>query len=213
MLDQRQIENNWATFIGLMVGSKNPTMKSIMQMCDALKEDHMLDGRTYAGFFNAPAGVGQHHCYCGGLVEHLIEMYETYDRLRYMLPSVSKAEVNDDYVLMAIIAHDLHKAYRTYHYLEDHEKTGKNENRVFGYAEVSETKLLTQDQHSAMLLSVHDVKLPLIVLNSLYCSEGGYKKSPPRETSALAKLVYLLDEFSSNVLYRMENPRKGIDYI
>jgi hypothetical protein len=64
-----------------------------------------------------------------------------------------------------------------------------------------------------MLLSMHDVKLPLIVLNSLYCSEGGYKKSPPKEVSALAKLVYLLDEFSSNVIYRIENPRKGIDYV
>lgn len=213
MLNKEQIEENWKVLQELIANRLGDYSQSFLAMCEELADDFTIDGATYAGFVNAPAGVGQHHNYFGGLVEHLLEMWQVYVQLKPMLPAETKAEVDDAKVLMAIIVHDLHKSYLNYRVLNDDEKTGKNEKRFFAYAERPETRLLNQDQHSALVLSRHTVQLPLIVWNSLYCSEGGYKENPPKDVSALAKLVYLLDEFSSNVIYRMANPRAGVDYI
>jgi hypothetical protein len=181
MLNNEQIECNWAELLEL-AKMHNPSYK----MCVGLENDRMAKNCKVAGFKNAPAGVGQHHHYPGGLVEHLLEMWKVFQQLSPILPSETTAEMRDSDVFLAILIHDLHKAYKTYRYLNIEEKVGKNEHRTFAYSDLPHTKLLTADQQSAMILSMYNVNPPLIVLNSLYCSEGGYKEAPPNACSALA---------------------------
>jgi len=162
-------------------------------MLKALKNDIVYDDVLYLGLCNAPAAKANHHAYLGGLVDHYLEMWSIFKDLD---PSI----LNDDILITSarvfegIILHDLHKAWA--HFVHDVSvPSGLN------YGKHPSSNLLTQDQKSVYIASRY-VELDIIQLNSVYHSEGGWAASPPRWGSALSKLLYLLDELSSNVKTR-----------
>jgi 3'-5' exoribonuclease len=70
----------------------------------ALAQAFYMDEKIMRGFFEAPAGVRQHHAYIGGLLEHVVTMMDGAERL---LPLY--ANVNRDQLLMGIFLHDIGK--------------------------------------------------------------------------------------------------------
>lgn len=213
MLTEEQMRRNFASLVaragdistgGFLEGH------SWSDMLLDLGPSMTYDGKFYLGLMGAPAAKGNHHAYQGGLVEHLLQMWDTYWSLKEngILPTGDPL-ITDANVLKGIIVHDLHKAWATF-VVDGTVDTGLN------YGKHPSSSMLTNDQKSMYILNRAGVKLDLIISNVLYCSEGGWAASPPRWCSTLAKLVYLLDEWSGNVTSRIEagthiNVREKLD--
>lgn len=161
----------------------------------ALADDEEFDGVTYLGLRNAPAGKGNHHAWEGGLVAHMLEMWDTYLYWKEFPLLPPDPLITDANVLKGIIVHDLHKAWCEF-VRDPAVDTGLN------YGKHPSGNLVGNDQKSMYILNQHGVKIDLVICNVLYCSEGGWAKAPPRWCTTLSKLVYLLDEFSGNVMSR-----------
>jgi hypothetical protein len=64
------------------------------------------------------------------------------------------------------------------------------------------SSLLTKDVKSLYLAQQFGIMLNVYQLNALFNSEGGWAQNPPKWNSVLGKVLYLLDEISSNVTAR-----------
>jgi hypothetical protein len=202
-LSPQRIEENWLDLSQLIV-RHIPDFRDQQAHLSMLRilESDTIDADlnvTFLGFKRAPAAKGNHHAFEGGLVYHLLEMWSVYEGLcRHALNHKMDPQfVNDERVLKAIIYHDLHKAYRTY-------KLVSEDPWQCDYAKDPEEDLMTTDIKSLWLLNHLDIKLDPQQLNALCWAEGGFSKIKPWDCSVLAKLCYLLDEMSGNVLARME---------
>lgn len=187
---------NFSTLLNLVDTTiPEPTRFKLLAMFESLKDDRESpNGKTYMGLMNAPASAAAHHDYKGGLVKHYLEMYGF---ARQLNSSFGFAEKD---VLLAIIAHDIHKASYNYEYT-DAEKT------KFTYSSHPVYDLLTKNQRSFMLFAEHGIVLDLYQANALFSSEGGYNKEAPKMNTPFSKFIYLLDELSANVLNRIEQQR------
>jgi len=157
-------------------------------------QDDSDDG--YLGLLNAPAAKENHHPYLGGLVKHMLEMWDFWKVIGPFLEEqvslTGKVVITDELVLKGILIHDLHKAWRTF----------KLQNDSIVYGDDPSDKLMTNNIKSIYILMRDGISLSMLEMNVLSCSEGGWAESPPKWCTPLAKLVYLLDEFSGNVLAR-----------
>jgi 3'-5' exoribonuclease len=70
----------------------------------ALVECFLMDDEFTRGFCQAPAGIRNHHAYIGGLLEHVVNILETADRILPLYP-----DVNRDILLMGVFLHDIGK--------------------------------------------------------------------------------------------------------
>lgn len=183
---------------------------AVVSMLNSLKFDCTVlergNSKVYLGMRDAPASKGFHHAYKGGLVQHYLEMLSAWETLGgwivKQLGDVSKPVEEQPFdfthwmVLQGVVFHDLHKAHLTY--VEDPASpSGLN------YGNHASDLALTADQKTCYLLSKHGIQPTWQVLNALYNSEGGYAKNPPKTASSFAKLLYVLDELSANVVSRL----------
>lgn len=207
--------NELKRLVSRYLGSK--LGQNILSMLDDLQSDETDNGLLYAGFENAPAAVGNHHACKGGLVAHYLEMWNIWQGIKgtllstilftYSDPVIGHSRINDSDILIGILIHDLHKARFTFRYTtdEDRSKDKKNLNREFVYGSHPSNTMLTNNQKTAHILTHYSVDLDLVLLNCLYNSEGGFASERPKDTSILAKIVYVLDELSSNVSDRLSS--------
>lgn len=180
----------WREFIEL---TEHVLGSQWVRMLYGLAPDVTFESQVFAGFRCAPAAKGYHHAYLGGLVAHYLEMWYFWDKLR---ASVDRdLLLTDRNVLQGIIMHDLHKGWTTYVYDKEIESG-------FNYGKHPSSSMLTDDQKSVYILTKAGIVPDLLMLNVLFNSEGGWAKSPPRWSSTLAKMVYILDELSGNVRAR-----------
>jgi 3'-5' exoribonuclease len=82
---------------GKLRGLRNHHLKALAEVF--LMDEHFLDT-----FSRAPAGVRQHHAYLGGLLEHVVNLLETAERVLPLYPDVDR-----DLVLMGLFLHDVGK--------------------------------------------------------------------------------------------------------
>src|SRR5581483_10030046 len=90
----------------------------------ALAECFLIDHELMSGFCKAPAGVRNHHAYLGGLIEHVVTLMESADRIAPLYP-----ELNHDLLLMGIFLHDIGKVRelsydRAFHYTDEGQLIG-----------------------------------------------------------------------------------------
>jgi 3'-5' exoribonuclease len=69
-----------------------------------LAECFLMDRDFTEGFCKAPAGVRNHHAYLGGLLEHVVTLMESADRIAPLYP-----DLNRDLLLMGVFLHDIGK--------------------------------------------------------------------------------------------------------
>lgn len=82
---------------GLLMRLSNPHLR-------ALVECFLMDAEFVDGYCKVPAGVRNHHAYIGGLLEHVVRMLESADRLAPLYP-----ELDRDLLLTGIFLHDIGK--------------------------------------------------------------------------------------------------------
>jgi hypothetical protein len=172
-----------------------------LKLLDGLEHDQPYDDKEahllMLGFKRAPAAKRNHHACEGGLVIHLLEMWDLWVGMRHSIIPTVGDHVTDDRVLKAILYHDLHKAYRTFVLMP-----GEVWKVEYAYQDWSE-RLVTHEIKSLFLLMQAGIAPDLLQLNAFLLAEGGYAKIKPSATSVLAKVVYLLDELSGNVRSRV----------
>lgn len=214
-LRQQQIDANWNRLL-VLIETYSSQPRNLTALLSGLEVDIPVErdtdkpalidaqGRTVThelllGFKRAPAAKGNHHAFEGGLVHHILEMWDHWCLIRDNYPQFEKAEpyISDDRVLTAIIAHDLHKAYRTF-------KMVNQDPWLAEYADDDTDTLMTHDTKTLWILGKFAVRMDKEQMNALLWAEGGFSEIKPKWTSVLAKLCYLLDEFSGNVLARLE---------
>jgi len=195
----RDVNKNYGALKSLIHGACPPrTANSLITMLDTLAADIPHDDGLLLGFINAPAAKRNHHAYLGGLVVHCIEMWYVWlNKLKKDFPFSD--HINDRRIMEGIIYHDLHKAYRTF------QLKSMNPWEVVYLRDDPESELLTWETKTLWLLQYHGIKLDVEQYNALLWSEGGWAKIQPKWCSVLAKTLYLIDEYSGNVLSRMED--------
>lgn len=172
-------------------------------LCDVrLKYGRTVDFKYRPGLMAAPAGKGIHHSEPGGLVIHLTEMLTFLPQVFEMI-GMPLYQEHYWHAQMAIVLHDLHKAYECFEWLPEEKK--------FQYSTNYHTTHLTKNQLTTYLISRYVPNLPIEVHHILHCSEGGWAENPPKETSVAAKAAYLCDELSV-LKWRASNNRIDSNY-
>jgi len=69
-----------------------------------LAECFLLDEALMSKYTRAPAGVKNHHAYCGGLLEHVVNLMEVVHRIADLYPAMDA-----DILLMGVFLHDIGK--------------------------------------------------------------------------------------------------------
>ena len=168
-----------------------------LQMLDALAPDQQIGPQLYLGLERAPAGKRNHHDFEGGLVAHLLEMWETYEVLKGHFSQLEDGvHVTPARVLKGILYHDLHKAYQCF-VLKSVQPWATE------YGLNASELLAGKTAKTFLILSQHGIVLDEEQINAICWSEGGWAELKPRWHSVLSKLCYLLDEFSGNCLDRV----------
>lgn len=172
-------------------------------MLQSLKRDPIdnTDAFYLLGMLRAPAAKGNHHAFEGGMVYHYLEMWEAWLGMRGGVVGRDE-QVTDERILCGIINHDLHKAWRTYQLLS-------REPWMCQYAADWTDKLLEISLRapdgvikSLYILQRNRVSLDEIDYNVILNAGGGFSRTQTYWCSVVAKLCYLLDELSGNVIGR-----------
>ncbi|MGC1273229.1 MAG: HD domain-containing protein [Planctomycetaceae bacterium] len=93
-------------------GETPARLDRMRELLDTLSNPHLAalvdafwnDDAFMAAFAQAPAGVKAHHAYRGGLVEHVLNILETAERVKDLYPSLDR-----DVLLTGIFLHDIGK--------------------------------------------------------------------------------------------------------
>lgn len=201
-LTAAQRESNWLELLSLIDVYMSPenAAKWKAMLLDLAGDGETETGEILLGFYRAPAASGNHHAYEGGLVAHLLEMWRVHFALRNSFPQLTECapHVTDERVLTAILAHDLHKVYRTFILVSQPDEPWK-----VRYADEASDMLTTHDIKSLAILMRHGISMDDEQLNAFCLAEGGWSSIKPKWTTVLAKYCYLLDEMSGNVLARI----------
>jgi hypothetical protein len=177
---------------------------SYNRLLSGLRHDRSNNGTRILGLYRAPASKDRHHDFEGGLIAHLLQMWHIWTGLRSVIRAGTEgthSQLNDSNVWRAILHHDLNKVYR-YQLISvpgwavDYANTGDRLDTLLG----STHKKLS-------LLMQYDIPLSPVLHNALICSEGGYSTDRPHAGTVFAKVVYLLDELSANVIDRLDAGR------
>lgn len=205
------LEDNWNALFELLDLHLSPSVASAYDaMLKELKDDVNVDGKLLLGALRAPAAKGNHHAHEGGWCFHILELWWVWDNyLRAMTREGQGPDspIADEVILKGIINHDLHKTWRTYELLEtDPWKTQ--------YAEDLTDKLLGNNLRSPrgthknlFMLQQHGIKLTMEDYNVILNAEGGWSETQTYWCTVAAKMAYLLDECSGNILGRISTGR------
>lgn len=181
------------------------------QLLNALRHDRNLGGVRYLGMYRAPASKNRHHNVEGGLVKHLLQMWELWLDFRSILRGhhvQQHPELNDSNIWKCILHHDLNKVWK-YRLMEQDEKGRNNAGWAVDYSDEPLSPLLGADVNKVIfLLNQQGITLSVPLFNALITAEGGFSQSPrPKVESVLAKVAYLLDDMSANVIDRLQTNR------
>jgi hypothetical protein len=207
---QARLENNWNRLEyltrSLLVNKLHDVEQhaSYVRMLNDLRQDRTVYGETLLGLYRAPASKNRHHDCEGGLVAHLVQMWDLWTGLRSVIKGQvgvwMHAQLSDQNMWLAILHHDLNKIWKY--------KLVSGSPWQVDYANTDRTSALLGDTSKSMwLLQHYDIKLSIPLYNALIVAEGGFSKVRPHAESVLAKVAYLIDELSANVVDRMLTDR------
>jgi len=201
-LRKRSPEDNFNELINL-VGEvvQGDRAADIVDMMEAIASDSQTLEGTILGFIHAPAAKRNHHAYIGGLVVHLLEMWAVWEE-RFRQDFEQTTEINDRRILEGVIFHDLHKAFETFIAMKP---SPGLESQIIYLRDDPDNESLTWATKTLWILQWHEIPLDNRQYSALLWSEGGWAETPPKWCSVLAKVLYLMDEYSGNVLSRMQD--------
>ncbi len=170
----------------ILLSIKDPGLRTLMQF---FIEDPVIR----EGLSRAPAGVKLHHAYHGGLLEHIVNLLETAERIIDLYPSVDR-----DVLLVGIYLHDLGKVRElgyetTFVYTDEGQLIG---HLVIGVEMLNE-KLILAEQ--ALGRRIHEGKV-LRVKHMIVSHHGTYEfGSPKLPMTPEAIFLHHLDNLDAKV--------------
>jgi len=171
-------------------------------MLNDLRNDTLTMGDTgyVLGMERAPASQSRHHAREGGLVAHILQMWDLWSgglksTIAAQCGLVDYVE-DSSFVWRAILHHDLNKVWK-------YELKSLDPWEV-DYAKDPLTAILTDTHKSLYLLAKHDIFLPVVLHSALITAEGGFSATHPKTESVFSKVIYILDELSANVVDRLQ---------
>jgi 3'-5' exoribonuclease len=189
----KDIEKLTSRLREILLAIDDSSLRSLMECF--LVDDALMDNLT-----RAPAGVKAHHAYHGGLLEHIVNLLETADRIRDLYPSI-----DFDLLLAGIFLHDLGKVREM-----DYETTFvyTDEGQLLGHMTIA-IELLNEKIAEVEKLTVEDfpqetaLRLKHMILSHHGSYEHGSSKLPMTpEAIALHHLDNLdakVHEFSRSI--------------
>lgn len=202
------LDANWERFRALTANTitSHDIKHAYLRMIDDLREDRRLDHTcTLLGLYRAPGSKERHHAVEGGLIIHLLEMFEIWKDLREIIRRRvlhMHIHLDDQSIWLAILHHDLNKIWK-YQLISEAPwmvDYGNQRDRI--------EYMLGGTNKSLWLLAKYGIRLSLPLHNALICAEGGFSETPrPHTETVLAKVAYILDEMSANVVNRLQHGR------
>jgi 3'-5' exoribonuclease len=95
----KNIDELWQTLTDYVASFQNPHLKSLVQA-------FMSDPEIAAAYRNAPAAKTLHHAYIGGLLDHVVSLFNSCDLVCRNYP-----QVNRDLLLTGVFLHDIGKIH------------------------------------------------------------------------------------------------------
>jgi hypothetical protein len=163
-----------------------------------------LTSTMLLGLYRAPGSKNRHHNVEGGLVKHLLQMWGVWMSMRPLLREAGGSHplLTDENIWKCILHHDLNKVWKYKLFWPELSPTPALE-----YAGELDrmTYFLGDTNKTICILGKYGITLNIPLLNALVNAEGGYSPGPRTQTeTVLAKLAYLLDEMSANVIDRLQ---------
>lgn len=168
-------------------------------MLEMLRADQVFGEECALGLYRAPASQSRHHAFEGGLVAHLLQMFDIWVELGLALrtqTALPEYLTDNAFVWRAILHHDLNKVWKYKLVTADPWKVD--------YAPDPLSKLLTDTHKSLQILGRMHITLPVVLHSALITAEGGFSATRPKVESVFSKVIYLLDELSANVVDRLQ---------
>ena len=126
----KDIGELWQTLAGFVATFQNPYLK-------ALVEAFMSDPEIAEAFRNAPAAKTLHHAYIGGLLDHVVSLFQSCDLVCRNYP-----QVNRDLLLTGAFLHDIGKIHElTYNRSFSYSTRGQLLGHMIIELEMLQTKL------------------------------------------------------------------------
>jgi len=209
MTDEITLDNQWREVVRLTNDllierhSDQEMHSKYMMLLNDLRHDKCMGDKIVLGMYRAPASKDRHHNVEGGLTLHLLQMYNAWEILREGIVR-RKGELHPCFteanVWRAILHHDLNKVWR-YEFIQH------NPWKVDYYELDRPAELLGAMSKSQWIIQSYGIRLSLPLANALICAEGGYSHTRPRAETVFAKVLYLCDELSANVIDRLDTDR------
>src|SRR5690349_7912553 len=95
----KNIDELWQTLAGYVASFQNQHLKALIQA-------FMADPEIAQAYRNAPAAKTLHHAYIGGLLDHVVSLFNSCD-----LVSRNYPQINRDLLLTGVFLHDIGKIY------------------------------------------------------------------------------------------------------
>lgn len=215
MTDTNILASNWMRIMTMthnILGHDAVLFNKYRTMLSQLKDDRIVPNRdptkpdiALLGMVRAPASKERHHAFEGGLAAHLCEMWELWISVKTEIfrqrVRDQNTDINDSLIWRGILHHDLDKVYKYYM------TTTEPWNVEYSNDYDVETAMLGETHKSLFLMGQADIIPPRELHSALIISHGGFSREQPRAQSVLAKILYLLDELSANVVDRIRTGR------
>ncbi len=177
----KNIDELWLTLTAFVASFQNPHLKALVQA-------FMSDPEIAAAYRNAPAAKTLHHAYIGGLLDHVVSLFRSCDKVCKKYP-----QVNRDLLLTGAFLHDIGKIHELAY------------NRSFSYTTRGQLlghRIIELEMLQAKLASVPDfpAELKTLLEHLIISHHGEYEfGSPKLPMFPEALLLHYMDDLDSKM--------------
>ena len=133
--------------------------------------DKIIEYLETTDFFEAPASTQYHENYTGGLCEHSLKVYDTFEKLH----KAFNLDININSIIIMSLLHDVCKA-ECYHKEKKNVKIGQNWTQI-DYWKFDDENPIGHGHKSVIILLKEGFSLTDLEINSIISHMNGYDKS------------------------------------
>ena len=144
---------------------------SLLKTTNRAGVDKIITWLESTDFFEAPASTQYHENYLGGLCEHSLKVYDTFEKLH----KAFNLDININSIIIMSLLHDVCKA-GCYHKEKKNVKIGQNWTQI-DYWKFDDKNPIGHGHKSVIILLKEGFSLTDLEINSIISHMNGYDKS------------------------------------
>ena len=144
---------------------------SLLKTTNRTGIENVIDWLESTDFFEAPASTQYHENYTGGLCEHSLKVYDTFEKLHQAF----NLDININSIIIMSLLHDVCKA-GCYHKEKKNVKIGQNWTQI-DYWKFDDENPIGHGHKSVIILLKEGFSLTDLEINSIISHMNGYDKS------------------------------------